>query len=195
MTASPSRRVHRVGLISDTHGLLRVEALRALDRSDAIIHAGDIGDPAILERLSWIAPVTAVRGNNDRDAWARRLPDVARLNLGGVGILVIHDIAQFDRDRLGNAQIIVYGHSHRPSRECREGILYVNPGSAGPRRFRLPVSVGALTIAAARVEAVLTSLVIEPAAGPSKASSNGVHAPRENVSTRNQPARTRLHRR
>ena len=149
------QRRARIGLISDTHGLLRPEAVAALHGSDRIVHAGDIGDPGILDALATIAPVVAVRGNNDRAAWAARLPNIARVNVAGVRLLVIHDLAQLDRDPVapGVIDVVVAGHSHRPAIERRDGVLYVNPGSAGPRRFRLPVAVALLEIAGARVEA------------------------------------------
>jgi putative phosphoesterase len=144
----------RIGLLSDTHGLLRPEALEALRGSDRIVHAGDIGGAAILDALAAIAPVVAVRGNNDRDAWAKRLPGIARVSAAGIRLLVIHDLAQLDRDPAADGvDVVVAGHSHRPSIERRGGVLYVNPGSAGPRRFRLPVAVAMLDIAGARVEA------------------------------------------
>jgi putative phosphoesterase len=144
----------RIGLISDTHGLLRPEALEARRGSDRIVHAGDIGGAAILDALAAIAPVVAVRGNNDRDAWAKRLPGIARVSAAGIRLLVIHDLAQLDRDPAADGvDVVVAGHSHRPSIERRGGVLYVNPGSAGPRRFRLPVAVAMLDIAGARVEA------------------------------------------
>jgi putative phosphoesterase len=148
------QRRARIGLISDTHGLLRPEALAALRESDRIVHAGDIGDPAILDALATIAPVVAVRGNNDRDAWAARLPDVASVSVAGVRLLVIHDLAQLDCDPAADrVDVVVAGHSHRPAIERRRSVLYVNPGSAGPRRFRLPVAVAMLEIDGKRVEA------------------------------------------
>jgi len=148
------QRRQRIGLISDTHGLLRPEALEAMRRSERIIHAGDIGDPRILDALAAIAPVIAVRGNNDRDAWAARLPSVARVSVAGVQLLVIHDLAQLDCDPAAEGiGVVVAGHSHLPLIERRDGVLYVNPGSAGPRRFRLPIAVAMLEIAATRVEA------------------------------------------
>ena len=137
----------RVGLISDTHGLLRPEALQALRGSRYIVHAGDIGDAAILEALSAIAPVTAVRGNNDTGSWARRLPDTAVLEAGSARIYVLHDFKTLDIDPAAEGyDCVVAGHSHKPSQVSRGGVLYVNPGSAGPRRFALPVSVGTLLI-------------------------------------------------
>ena len=136
-----------IGVISDTHGLLRPEALAALKGSDYIIHAGDIGDPAVLDKLGEIAPVTAVRGNVDKAAWAKKIPSSNVLEVSGVSIYVLHDLAQLDLkpDASGFAAVIS-GHSHIPKQETKNGVLYFNPGSAGPRRFRLPVSVGRLTI-------------------------------------------------
>lgn len=153
----------RVGLISDTHGLLRPEALDALRGSDFIVHAGDIGDASILARLSALAPVTAVRGNNDYGAWAARLPDTDRLSAGGVRILVLHDLNLLASAALVDVDVVVSGHSHRPKTESRAGVLYVNPGSAGPRRFRLPISVGMLAIDANVVRSELLPLDIQPA--------------------------------
>jgi putative phosphoesterase len=146
----------RIGLISDTHGLLRPDALKYLAGSDHIIHGGDIGDAAILEALRAIAPLTAVRGNKDRDAWARGLKDVERHELGGVRICVVHDV----KELAGEAcRVVVSGHSHKPKIEERDGVLYVNPGSAGPRRFRLPIAAGELTIARAAVKARIKELL------------------------------------
>ena len=138
----------RIGLISDTHGLLRPQALAFLQGCAHIVHAGDICDGRILRTLAGIAPLTAVRGNNDHGAWAEALQDVERVTIDGVTILAIHDLAQL---RLGRTQVhagvVVSGHSHRPHIEQRDGVLYVNPGSAGPRRFTLPIAIGELTIA------------------------------------------------
>jgi putative phosphoesterase len=157
MTALPAKaapNAMRVGLISDTHGLLRPEALTFLAGSDWIVHGGDICDPAILDALAAIAPVTAVRGNNDRGAWAERLRETELVEAGGIWLYAIHDRAQLDIDPVAaGVQVVVSGHSHKPSVERREGVLYVNPGSAGPRRFSLPISVGELTIAAGVVAA------------------------------------------
>lgn len=159
-----------VGLISDTHGVLRPEALAALCGSDYIVHAGDIGDASILERLSAIAPVTAVRGNNDHGEWAARLPETNRLDAGGVGIFVIHDVATLAIDPVAaGIAVIVSGHSHRPRSQWQGGVLYINPGSAGPRRFRLPVSIGKLDIAAGIIGAALVSLDVESASGAPRA--------------------------
>lgn len=136
------------GLISDTHGLLRPEAKRALAGVDVIIHAGDIGAPGLLEELATVAPVRAVRGNNDRGAWAHALPLTEALELEGVSIYVLHDVKELDLDpAAAGFAVVVAGHSHRPAIELRQGVLYLNPGSAGPRRFSLPVAVGFLEIA------------------------------------------------
>jgi putative phosphoesterase len=137
----------RVGLISDTHGLLRPEALAFLRGCDRIIHAGDICDGKVLDELKSIAAVTAVRGNNDKGAWAARLPETVLLEIEGVCIYAIHDLAQIDIDpRAARVRVVVSGHSHKPSAEERDGVLFVNPGSAGRRRFKLPVAVGELLI-------------------------------------------------
>ena len=144
----------RVGLISDTHGLLRPEALAYLEGSDAIVHAGDIVDPMILERLRGIAPVTAVRGNNDFGGWAQKIPETAVVRVAGVSIYVLHDLAQLGIDpRAAGHRVVIAGHSHKPRVEERDGVLYVNPGSAGPRRFTLPISAGELRIERGEVAA------------------------------------------
>jgi len=144
----------RVGLISDTHGLLRPEALAFLAGSDHIVHAGDICEPGVLDALAAIAPVTAVRGNNDRGAWAERLRETELVQAGEVWLYAIHDRAQIDIDPVAaGVGVLVFGHSHQPSVEERDGVLYVNPGSAGPRRFRLPISVGELTVLGRSVSA------------------------------------------
>jgi putative phosphoesterase len=134
-------------LISDTHGLLRPEALQALSGVQRIIHAGDIGDPGILEELRAIAPLAAIRGNNDRGQWATRLPATLTLTIGGLVIHVLHDIKGLDLDPAAEGvDVVVSGHSHQPAITRREGVLLVNPGSAGPRRFSLPVCIGYLRI-------------------------------------------------
>lgn len=148
MNSSPLR----IGIISDTHGLLRPEALAALQGSDHLLHAGDIGDPLILERLAAIAPVTAVRGNNDRDAAYGTVPECLQLELAGVAIVLLHDIKAFDARRTP-CDVVVCGHSHKPRVETVDGILQINPGSAGPRRFSLPVSVARLVLADRRIVA------------------------------------------
>jgi len=151
----------RVGLISDTHGLLRPQALDVLRGSDHIIHAGDITGPEILAPLAALAPLTVVRGNNDRGAWAGEIPETALLRIGPVGIYVIHDLKELAVDpRAENVRVVVSGHSHKPKVEQRGGVLYVNPGSAGRRRFSLPISVGELLIDGERVEARLVTLAV-----------------------------------
>jgi putative phosphoesterase len=150
-----------IGVISDTHGLLRSEALAALRGSDRIIHAGDIGDPKILHELAEIAPVTAVRGNVDRGPWARRLPATDVLEAGGVSIYVLHILQQLDlKPEAAGFAAVVSGHSHVSKQETRNGVLYFNPGSAGPRRFRLPVSVGMLVVKDGRVSGKIVELGI-----------------------------------
>jgi putative phosphoesterase len=137
----------RVGLISDTHDLLRPEALAFLAGSDRIVHAGDICSPEVLDALAAIAPLTAVRGNNDRGGWAARLRESELVEFGGVWLYAIHDLADLDIDpAAAGVAVVVSGHSHRPGVEHRDGVLFVNPGSAGPRRFSLPISIGELTV-------------------------------------------------
>ena len=149
----------RIGVISDTHGLLRPEALAALQGSDYIIHAGDVGDPEILDQLAAVAPVTAVRGNVDKGAWARKIPETDVLEAGGISIYVLHDFEQLDlKPEAAGLRVVVFGHSHIPKQETRNGVLYFNPGSAGPRRFKLPVSVGVLTVEGESVVAEIVEL-------------------------------------
>jgi len=139
--------IKTVGLISDTHGLLRPEAVRALAGVSHIIHAGDIGGPEILDELRKIAPVHAVRGNNDKGAWAAQVPLYQALVLEGVSIHVLHDVKELDLDpQAAGLAVVVSGHSHKPTVNERDGVTFVNPGSAGPRRFTLPVTVGYLDI-------------------------------------------------
>jgi putative phosphoesterase len=153
-----SSRVLTIGLISDTHGLLRPEAVAALRGSDFIIHAGDIGSPEVLAGLSRLAPVTAIRGNVDRGAWASTLPDNEVLQAGAAFIFVIHNIADLDIDpTAAGFQVVVSGHSHQPCWREKNGVLFVNPGSAGPRRFKLPIAVGRLQVR----ETGITAEVIE----------------------------------
>jgi putative phosphoesterase len=150
----------RIGLISDTHGLLRPEALGFLDGSEHIVHGGDIGAPDILARLAAIAPLTVVRGNNDTAPWAKSIPETARIDFGGVGILVIHDLKELGIDPAAHGvRVVVSGHSHKPACVERGGVLYVNPGSAGRRRFTLPIAAGELLIDGGRVEARLVTLL------------------------------------
>jgi putative phosphoesterase len=137
----------RIGVISDTHGLLRPEALTALKGSDHILHGGDIGSAEVLAALQAIAPVTAVRGNNDVAAWAAELPTSVTLALSGVRIYILHDLSELELDlRTADVRVVISGHSHRPKVDKHDGILYFNPGAAGPRRFKLPVTVGRLTL-------------------------------------------------
>lgn len=150
----------RIGLISDTHNLVRPEALQYLAGCDAIIHAGDICNPAVLDALGKIAAVTAVRGNNDIGDWAASLPTHARLTVQQVTILVVHDIADVGADPRGEGiDVVVTGHSHKPSISERDGVLFVNPGSAGPRRFKLPISAGTLVVKDGHASATFDSLL------------------------------------
>lgn len=150
-----------VGVISDTHGLVRPEALAALAGVDHIIHAGDIGGPAVLDALAALAPVTAVRGNNDRDAWGRALPATADLEFAGKRLHVLHDRADLELDPRGaGLDVVISGHSHKPSQALADGVLYLNPGSAGPRRFKLPLSVARLQLDGAAVRAEIVMLPV-----------------------------------
>jgi putative phosphoesterase len=148
----------RVGLISDTHGLLRPEAVAFLAGSDHIVHAGDVGDPQILDELARIGPLTVVRGNVDTDRWASRLPETARVVVGGIAIYVLHDLNALAIDpRQRGIRVVVSGHSHQPVVTERDGVVYVNPGSAGPRRFRLPITAAELQVGgavSARIQAL-----------------------------------------
>ena len=149
----------RVGLISDTHGLLRPEAEAAMIGCDYIVHAGDIGDATILTKLSVIAPVTAVRGNTDKGAWAKTVPLSKVLQVGEIFIYVLHDLAELDLDpAAAGFQVIVSGHSHHPLIQKRKGVLYVNPGSAGPRRFKLPIAVAELHISGTTINTQILEL-------------------------------------
>ena len=155
----------RIGLIADTHGLLRPEAVAALTGCARIVHAGDIGTPAVLEALNGLAPVTAVRGNNDRAAWASTLPLDDVLVIGGCLLYVLHDRAELDLDpAAAGFHAVITGHAHRPSHEIRDGVHYINPGSAGPRRFRLPIMLAELWIDAGRLSVRFIDL--EQAAAP-----------------------------
>jgi putative phosphoesterase len=137
----------RIGLISDTHGLLRKEAVEALRGSEVILHAGDVGKPDILEELRKIAPVVAVRGNIDSEPWTQALPETAVVEAGAVLIYVLHDVKALDLNPAASGfHIVVSGHSHKPGKTERAGVLYINPGSAGPRRFQLPVTVALLRV-------------------------------------------------
>jgi len=149
-----------IGVISDTHGLLRPQALAVLRGSHYIIHAVDIGDPTILDRLAEIAPVRAVRGNVDRGAWARSVPATNALEVGGVSIYVLHDLHELDlKPEAAGFAAVISGHSHIPKQETINGVLYFNPGSAGPRRFHLPVSVGRLIVEDGKARGEILELV------------------------------------
>lgn len=154
----------RVGLIADTHDLLRDEAVAFLSGSDHIIHAGDIMQEQVIQALANLAPVTVVRGNNDRSAWGQSLPETAFITLEQVGIYVIHDLKQLTvaPDEIG-ARVVISGHSHKPAITERAGVLFINPGSAGRRRFKLPISVAELSIAGQEVSARIVELPIAPA--------------------------------
>jgi putative phosphoesterase len=148
-----------VGLISDTHGQVRPEALAALQGSQLIIHAGDIGKPEVLDELRAIAPTFAVRGNNDTGAWAAVVPDRAIVEAGERQICVLHQVGQLFREPApGGCAAVVFGHTHKPLVETRNGVLYINPGSAGPRRFKLPVTVGRLWVTRARLRSEIVEL-------------------------------------
>jgi putative phosphoesterase len=139
----------KIGVISDTHGLLRPEAVARLAGVDRILHAGDIGGAEIIDTLRKIAPVAAIRGNIDRDVWASAYPDDLVVELGGRSIYVLHNLNEIDFDPAASQiDIVVSGHSHRPKIETRDGVLYLNPGSAGPRRFSLPIALATLDLAA-----------------------------------------------
>jgi putative phosphoesterase len=158
MSAGP--RTVEVGVISDTHGLLRAEALAALAGVEHIVHAGDIGTADILATLGTVAPVTAVRGNNDRGPWAQAIAETEAVQITGAWLYVLHDLHELDLNpRAAGFAAVISGHSHQPKLEERDGVLYVNPGSAGPRRFRLPVSLARLVIDGGRVSGRLTTLV------------------------------------
>jgi len=150
-----------IGVISDTHGLLRPQALHALHGVERIIHAGDVGDPEILKRLEEIAQVTAVRGNIDTASWARALPETAALEAMGHQIYILHDLNQLDlKPEAAGFAAVIGGHSHVPLQRMEKGVLYFNPGSAGPRRFKLPVSVGKLTVTAKGIQGELIKLTL-----------------------------------
>ena len=149
----------RIGLISDTHGLLRPQALAALAGVERIIHAGDIGNAAVLDALAAIAPVDVVRGNNDTGAWAAAIPHDQTLEYGGVRIHLLHDIKEL-KGRMPPVQVVIAGHSHKPLVQEQDGVLRINPGSAGPRRFKLPVTVGLLEIVDGRATATIQELAV-----------------------------------
>ena len=149
-----------IGIISDTHGLLRPAALATLQGSNFIVHAGDIGDPAILDKLNEIAPVTAVRGNVDKGAWAQKIPQTNVLEVEGISIYVLHILDELDlKPEAAGFSAVFYGHSHVPTQEVKNGVLYFNPGSAGPRRFRLPVSLGRLIVERGKIQTQIIKLI------------------------------------
>jgi uncharacterized protein len=155
----------RVGLVADTHGLLRPDARAFLVGCDYIIHGGDVGEPKILDELAVMAPLIAVRGNNDTQPWAAHLPATELIRVGNVFVYVIHNLAELDIDPgAAGIRVVVSGHSHKPMVEERDGVLYVNPGSCGPRRFKLPISVGEVLVSGSAVNARIVDL------------SGGVHA-------------------
>lgn len=148
-----------IGVISDTHGLLRPQAVAALRGVAHILHAGDVGSPEILEELRTIAPITVVRGNVDQGAWARRIPHNQVVEIEGVSLYVLHILSELDlKPEASGFAAVVYGHSHKPASEVRNGVLYFNPGSAGPRRFKLPVTVGKLVVDGERVRGEVVEL-------------------------------------
>jgi putative phosphoesterase len=151
--------MRRVGLISDTHGLLRPEAVAFLRGSDYIVHAGDIGDAGVLRELERLAPLTVVRGNNDTGPWAQGIAESEVLRVDAISVYVLHNLAELAIDpKAAGHRVVVSGHSHKPLVEERGGVLYVNPGSAGPRRFKLPIAVAELEIAGESVKARLVEL-------------------------------------
>jgi uncharacterized protein len=156
---SANERVLEIGVISDTHGLLRPEALAQLRGSGLILHAGDIGTPQVLDELHRLARVIAVRGNNDRGGWARRLPERQMVEVSGISIFMVHDVNDIDATPVERSwNVVITGHSHRPLIERHDGVLFLNPGSAGPRRFKLPVTVARLRIEQGALHARLIEL-------------------------------------
>lgn len=149
-----------IGVISDTHGLVRPQAMEALAGVDMILHAGDVGDAAVLDALREIAPVVAVRGNNDRGEWAESLPHWEVVEIGAVSIYMLHDLKEIDISPAGAFQVVISGHSHKAIVEERRGVLYVNPGSAGPRRFNLPISLAHLKVEGTAINAKLIELSV-----------------------------------
>jgi uncharacterized protein len=156
-----ANKTYVLGVISDTHSLLRPQAIEALQGVDMIIHAGDIGTPKVLEALCTIAPVVAVRGNNDTDEWAHALPDTEVVEVGGNTLYVLHDVKTLDLDPVAAGfHAVISGHSHQPAMTTRQGVLFLNPGSAGPRRFKLPVALARLHINDHSLEAHLIELTV-----------------------------------
>ena len=158
-TQKTRRNPQKIGVISDTHGLLRPEALAALRGVDLIIHAGDIGSREIIDRLNEVAPTLAIRGNNDREPWAKSIPETRLLECGPSTIFVIHNLKELGFDPAGRRiGVVISGHSHKPSITERDGVLYVNPGSAGPRRFKLPIAIATLHIDSSKATAKILEL-------------------------------------
>ena len=150
-----------IGVISDTHGLLRPEAVAALHGSDLILHAGDVGNPEILDRLRTIAPTVAVRGNVDTAVWATALPMTEVVEMGGLCLYMLHDRAALDLDpEAAGFAAVIFGHSHRPGAQIRDGVLFLNPGSAGPRRFNLPVTIARLTVSGGMISHEIVELTV-----------------------------------
>lgn len=163
----------KIGIISDTHGLLRPEAVERLSGVDHIIHAGDIGAPEVISDLARLAPITAIRGNVDRGEWASRYPETALIRLGGRSIYVLHNLQELDLDPVAaGIDVIVSGHSHRPKIDAVAGVLYLNPGSAGPRRFKLPVSLATLELAGDVLRPCLHEVVTSSRPKPRRRSGN-----------------------
>jgi len=154
-----ARNERWIGLVSDTHGLVRPSAVKALAGVERIVHAGDVGDPAVLAQLEKVAPVVAIRGNNDQGPWARSLPETEVVEVAGALLYVIHDLHELDLDpAAAGFHAVVSGHSHRPGIERRAGVLYVNPGSIGPRRFSLPIALALLHIRGTKLDARIVEL-------------------------------------
>jgi putative phosphoesterase len=149
-----------VGVIADTHGLLRPEAIEFLKRCDLIVHAGDVGNPDILKELRSVAPIYAIRGNIDKGSWAKELPDKEVLEVGEKFLYLIHNIDDLDFDpAAADFDAVIFGHSHHPKSYKKDGVLYFNPGSAGPRRFKLPISIGKIIIKKDRLESEIITLL------------------------------------
>lgn len=152
--------MHKIGIISDTHGLVRPQALELLTGVELIVHAGDIGKPEVLEQLQSLAPVIAVRGNVDKGSWADPLAETETFSVAGKQFLVIHNIAELDPAVAGENDAIIFGHSHKPCNEVRDSVLYFNPGSAGPRRFKLPIALGILSVTSNEVEGKVLEITL-----------------------------------
>ena len=149
-----------IGVISDTHGLVRPEAMQALGGVDFIFHAGDIGKPQVLDELRSIAPVIAVRGNNDKGQWAEAIPESRVFEIGTISIYMLHDVKQLDIDPAAGFKVVISGHSHQPAVQESKGVLFINPGSAGPKRFKLPISVAHLSVIGVKVSAQIVELSV-----------------------------------